>query len=80
MNAQDAKQAIEAALGQVAPDADLEALAPDADIRDSLELDSLDFLNFIDGLSKRVGRRIDEDDYPRLATLASASEFLAARG
>ena len=80
MNTQEATQAIEAALGQVAPDADLAALAPDADIRDSLELDSLDFLNFIEGLSRRAGQRIDEDDYPKLATLASASRFIAGRG
>ena len=79
MNTQQATQAIEEVLGQVAPDADLTALAPDADLRDSLELDSLDFLSFIEGLSKRVGQRIDEDDYPKLATLASASAFIAAR-
>ncbi len=80
MNTQEAKQAIEAALGQVAPDADLATLAQDADIRDSLELDSLDFLSFVEGLSKRVGQRIDEDDYPKLATVASASAFIAGRG
>ena len=80
MNTQQATQAIEEVLGQVAPDADLSALAPDADLRDSLELDSLDFLSFIEGLSKRVGQRIDEDDYPKLATLASASAFIAGRG
>lgn len=80
MNTQQATQAIEEALGQVAPDADLATLAPDADIRDSLELDSLDFLSFIEGLSKRVGQRIDEDDYPKLATLASGSAFIAGRG
>ena len=38
---------------------------------------SLDFLNFVEMLSQRSGQRIDEDDYPRLGTLASGSEFLA---
>ncbi len=80
MNIQQATEAIEEVLGQVAPDADLTALSPDADLRDSLELDSLDFLSFIEGLSKRVGERIDEDDYQKLATLASASAFIAGRG
>jgi acyl carrier protein len=80
VNTQQAAQAIEEVLGQVAPDADLTTLAPDADLRDSLELDSLDFLSFIEGLSKRTGQRIDEDDYPKLATLASASAFIAGRG
>ena len=80
MNTEQATVAIEEALGQVAPDADLTTLAPDADLRDTLELDSLDFLSFVEGLSKRVGHRIDEDDYPKLATLASAATFLASRG
>jgi acyl carrier protein len=80
VNTQQATQAVEEVLGQVAPDADLAALAPDADLRDSLELDSLDFLSFIEGLSKRVGQRIEEDDYPKLATLASAAAFIAGRG
>jgi acyl carrier protein len=80
VNTQEATQAIEEVLGRVAPDADLTSLAPDADLRDTLELDSLDFLSFVEGLSKRVGQRIDEDDYPKLATLASASAFIAGRG
>jgi acyl carrier protein len=79
VNTQQATQAIEEVLGQVAPDADLTSLAPDADLRDTLELDSLDFLSFVEGLSKRVGQRIDEDDYPKLATMASASAFVAGR-
>jgi acyl carrier protein len=80
VNTQQATQVIEEVLGQVAPDADLTSLAPDADLRDALELDSLDFLSFVEGLSKRVGQRIDEDDYPKLATLTSASTFIAGRG
>jgi acyl carrier protein len=79
VNTQEATQAIEEVLGQVAPDADLTGLAPDADLRDTLELDSLDFLSFVEGLSKRVGQRVDEDDYPKLATMASASAFIAGR-
>jgi hypothetical protein len=30
-------------------------------------------------LSERTGQRIDEDDYPHLATLNTAIKFLAAR-
>jgi acyl carrier protein len=75
---QQARHAIEESLGQVAPDADAESLAPDADLRDTLELDSLDFLRFVEGLSERTGRRIEEDDYPQLATMASAIKFLSA--
>jgi len=74
---EQASQTIKSVLGEIAPDADCDALPADADIRDALELDSLDFLNFVEMLSQRSGQRIDEDDYPRLGTLASGSEFLA---
>lgn len=79
MTPDQARHAIEEALTQVAPDADLSSLDPDADLRDSLELDSLDFLRLVEILSERTGQRIDEDDYPHLATLDSAVKFLAAR-
>ena len=79
MTPEQARHAIEESLVLVAPDADLVSLGPDADLRDSLELDSLDFLNFIEALSERAGRRIDEDDYPHLVTMASAIKFLADR-
>jgi acyl carrier protein len=73
---QQAETAIKETLTQVAPDADAGALAPNADLRETLELDSIDFLRFIEILSKRTGCRIDEDDYPQLDKLASAVTFL----
>ena len=79
MTPEQARHAIEESLVQVAPDADLGSLGPDADLRDTLELDSLDFLGFVEALSQRAGQRIDEDDYPQLATMASAIKFLASR-
>lgn len=79
MTPEQARNVIDEAISQIAPDADLGSLAPDADLRDALELDSLDFLNLVESLSQRTGRRIDEDDYPQLATMASAVKFLTAR-
>jgi acyl carrier protein len=76
MTPQRAEAAIKESLAQVAPDADTEALAPGADLRETLELDSIDFLRFIEILSKNTGTRIDEDDYPQLANLASAVTFI----
>lgn len=76
MTPQQAETAIKEALMQVAPDADAEAVASDADLRETLELDSIDFLRFIEILTKNTGCRIDEDDYPQLVTLASAVTFI----
>lgn len=80
MTHDQALTAVRDALLRIVPDADLDAIGPDAALRDALELDSLDFLNLVEDLSDRTGCRIDEDDYPRLATLAGAAQFLAERG
>ncbi len=77
MTPEQARQTIKDILREIAPDGDPDTLPDDADLRDSLELDSLDFLNFVEELAQRSGRRIEEDDYPKLATLASGAAFLA---
>lgn len=67
------------AVRRIVPDADLEHLSLDDDLRGTFELDSLDFLGFVEQLSQESGVRIDEDDYPALATMESATEFLQRR-
>lgn len=79
MTPEQAENAISEALGQITPGTDISSLPPDADLRDTLELDSLDFLRFVEILSERTRERIDEDDYPHLATKASAVKFLTGR-
>lgn len=77
MNTHDTETVVRACVHEVAPEADLDALPPGADLRESLYLDSLDFLALVELLSERTGHRIDEDDYPRLESLASTVEFLS---
>ena len=47
-------------LGQIAPEADFTTLGPNEDIRETLEIDSFDFLNFLIALNKQVGVEIPE--------------------
>ncbi|GLS38848.1 hypothetical protein GCM10010869_44450 [Mesorhizobium tianshanense] len=56
-------------LSDIAPDTDPATLAGDKDIREGLDIDSMDFLNFIIGLNKRAGVAIPEEDYPKLFTM-----------
>ena len=79
MTPQQAREQIGFALKRAAPGSDVDSIDPDDDLRDALELDSLDFLQFIEILSETSGHRIEEDDYPELATLNSSIRFLAAR-
>lgn len=79
MTPDHARELIAATLIDIVPDADLAAMPDDADIREYLELDSLDFLELVERLSKRTGYRIDEDDYAALRTMDDAVRLLTAR-
>lgn len=63
-------------LGNIAPEADLAILDPQADLRDALDIDSMDFLNFITAIHHRLGINVPELDYPKLITLAGAVKYL----
>lgn len=76
MTPDEARTAVAESLRRIVPDADLGTLPDDRPLRDALELDSLDFLSFVELLGKRAGRRIDEEEYPRLRTMASSIELL----
>jgi acyl carrier protein len=68
------------ALGEVAPEADLGRIKPAVSFRDQLDLDSMDFLNFVIGIHRAFGVDIPEADYPKLATLEGCVEHLASLG
>jgi len=64
------------ALGGVAPEVDLAALRGDVALRDQLDLDSMDFLNFLVAVHQRTGVEIPEADYGKLATLDQLIAYL----
>jgi acyl carrier protein len=64
-------------LGEVAPEADPARVKPDVSFRDQLDLDSMDFLNFVIALHQALGVDVPEVDYPKLATLDGCVGYLA---
>ncbi len=66
-------------LGRIAPEADLSQIKPTLRIRDQLDIDSMDLLNFVIGLHKELKVEIPEADYPKLATLDGCIDYLAVR-
>ena len=76
MTETEAKAAIFEILGGIAPEADPATLAGDADLREALDLDSIDFMNFLVALHDRTGIDIPESDYAQLRTLDSAVAYL----
>ncbi|HSJ42434.1 MAG TPA: acyl carrier protein [Xanthobacteraceae bacterium] len=76
MNKIEAKSLIIDVLSGIAPEADFAALPANAQLRDELDLDSMDFLNFIAALHERTKIDIPEADYPKLFTLDGAVGYL----
>ncbi len=79
MTPDDLRKAYLQELTAIAPDIDAADVGDDDHIQDDLELDSMDVLNLVAALHKRLGVDIPEDDYPRIETLAKAVEYLADR-
>jgi acyl carrier protein len=80
MNEQDARAAVRAAIGAVAPDVDLDDVEEDARLRQDLELDSLDFLRLVETIDTATGVDIPERDYPAVATIKGLINYLTAHG
>lgn len=79
MSTADLEQIVKAAIYAVAPDLEGEPLDPELPYNQQFEFDSMDFLNFVIGISRATGLALPEKDYPRLTTLASAVAYLAEK-
>ena len=64
---------------RIAPEANLNRLSPGDDLRESLDIDSFDFLNVLVGINDRFGVNIPEADYRQISTLAGMMEYINKR-
>ena len=79
MERQELRQKILGALFAVAPDLEGEDIPDHVDLRQHLDIDSVDYLNFIIRLHQELKVEIPEVDYPKLNTLERAVDYLHAR-
>lgn len=79
MNETEIRRAIVEELGNIAPETDPASVDPQANLRDALDIDSMDFLNFVVALHNRLHVDIPEADYAKLSTIAGATAYLAAK-
>ena len=66
-------------LRRIAPELEADELAPAKLLRDQVDLDSMDWLNFLVALHERLKVEIPESDYGRLGTLDEIVAYLAVR-
>ena len=62
-------------LGDIAPEADLAALPPGKDLRQELDIDSMDFLNFVIALHEKLG--VDTEPTTRSSALWMARSAIS---
>lgn len=78
MTTDDIRAAVLSVLSQIAPEANTATLKGNVSLRDQLDIDSMDFLNFVIGLHNQFHVDIPEACYPRLLTLDGCIEYLLA--
>lgn len=79
MTENEIRNAIFRILKKIAPESNPSTLAPDQNIREALDIDSFDALNFFVGLDEELGIDIPEKDYGKLNTLVEMTEYLHRR-
>lgn len=72
-------EAVLALLCSIAPEVDPAAIEHARALRRQVDLDSMDWLNFLVGLNERFGVEIPESDYARLVSLGDVLDYLQAK-
>ena len=76
MNEQQLRTTVITILQTVAPEVEEGDLQDERPLRQQVDLDSMDWLNFLIGLDEPLKVDIPESDYGRLVTLADVLDYL----
>ncbi len=76
MTQQEIKEDLFILLKQIAPDMEPSTLEPDENIREKLNIDSFDTLQFIVSVNEKFGIDIPEEDYGKITTIQSLSIYI----
>jgi acyl carrier protein len=79
MTPADIRAVLKEELGRIAPEVEFDDIDPSQDLRQQVDIDSMDFLNLVTALHQRLGVDIPEADYPELASLQGAVDYLASK-
>jgi acyl carrier protein len=79
MKEEELRAVVVATLKAIAPEVEEGDLRPDRPLRNQVDLDSMDWLNFLIGLHEKLKVEIPEADYARLVTLGDVLDYLKAK-
>jgi acyl carrier protein len=78
MTEEDTRSVILSVLRTIAPEIEPEEIRDDVRLREQVDLDSMDWLNFLRGIHRRLHVEIPEADYASLRTLADLVAYIHA--
>ncbi|AYE96606.1 phosphopantetheine-binding protein [Mycobacterium paragordonae] len=73
---EDTRGVVLSVLTTIAPEVDADEITDDDLLRDQVDLDSMDWLNFLLGIHKRFNVDIPESDYATLRTLSDVVGYV----
>jgi len=73
---EDTRGVVLSVLTTIAPEVDADDITDDDLLRDQVDLDSMDWLNFLLGIHKRFNVDIPESDYASLRTLSDVVGYV----
>jgi len=79
MDERTVRNAISRILASIAPEVSLDRIVATEPLRDQVDLDSMDWLNFIVGLHEQLHVDIPEADYRKLRTLDELVAYLRSK-
>jgi acyl carrier protein len=79
MNEQEIRQELNKLLKKIAPDTEPEKLQPVDNIRQTLMIDSFDFLRFIAAIDKQFGMETPEEDYGKVGTMEKLIAYISGK-
>ena len=79
MNETEIRARVLGIIKSIAPELEEAELRADRPLRDQIDLDSMDWLNFLVALNERLQIEIPEADYRKLGTLDQVVAYLCAK-
>ena len=79
MNQDEVRKQVLAELMRIAPELEEGEVVPGKLLREQVDLDSMDWLNFLVALHERLKVEIPEADYAKLGTLDQLTAYLSAK-
>ncbi|RJX31778.1 MAG: acyl carrier protein [Oxalobacter sp.] len=79
MDRQGLRKVVIGTLRTIAPEVEESELVDAEPLRQQVDLDSMDWLNFLIGLNQKLKVEIPEADYQRLVTLDNVLDYLSRK-